>query len=248
MGAEMDKIFQAYLHEGQMTVSNLILHNYHSLGMNDSEFVLYLQIDSFIQKGDPFPAIEKIAGKMGKSTAEVYQMLHRLIEKKLMEIKTVSDHDGRKHDIYQFDLLFEKMLTKQHQKEEVQFNNKNEINRDKVFSSIEVEFGRSLSPIELETINLWLNDDHYDPALILLALREAVLNQAYSLKYIDRVLLNWERQHIKTAQDVQREKQKMRQRRQTENANNNQNKRSKDKPDIPLYHWSDTSSKNGDEK
>ncbi|WP_057875110.1 DnaD domain protein [Liquorilactobacillus aquaticus] len=242
----MDKIFQAYLHEGQMTVSNLILHNYHSLGMDDSEFVLYLQIDSFIQKGEPFPAIEKIAEKMGKSPAAVYQMLHRLIEKKLMEIKTVSDDAGKKQDVYQFDLLFEKLLTKKHQEEEIQLNSKSEVNRDKVFSSIEVEFGRSLSPIELETINLWLNEDHYDPALILLALREAVLNQAYSLKYIDRVLLNWERQHIKTAQDVQREKQKMRQRKENEGFKNNQSKQEKDKPDIPLYHWSDDP-KDGDE-
>ena len=38
-------------------------------------------------------------------------------------------------------------------------------------------------------IGQWLNTDHYSPELIRLALREAVLNQAYSLKYIDRILL-----------------------------------------------------------
>ncbi len=36
-------------------------------------------------------------------------------------------------------------------------------------------------------IGQWLNTDHYSPELIRLALREAVLNQAYSLKYIDRI-------------------------------------------------------------
>ncbi|WP_057746543.1 DnaD domain-containing protein [Liquorilactobacillus capillatus] len=239
----MDKVLRAYLHEGQMTVANLVLHNYHSLGMDDGEFVLYLQIDSFIQKGEPFPAIEKLAEKMGKSTAEVYQMLHSLIEKKLMEIKTIADDNGRKHDIYQFDLLFEKLALKHQQNEKVKIDAENKVSRDQVFGSIEVEFGRSLSPIELETINLWLGEDHYDPALILLALREAVLNQAYSLKYIDRVLLSWERQHIRTAQDVQREKQKVRQRRQNESTDKRASKRNYDKPDIPLYHWSDSSEK-----
>ena len=38
-------------------------------------------------------------------------------------------------------------------------------------------------------IGQWLNTDHYSPELIRLALREAVLNQAYSLKYIDRIYL-----------------------------------------------------------
>ncbi|HAJ54872.1 MAG TPA: DNA replication protein DnaD, partial [Lactobacillus sp.] len=72
-----------------------------------------------------------------------------------------------------------------------------------VFNQIEIEFGRPLSPIEQETIRDWLTTDHYLPEVILLALREAVLNSAYSLKYMDRILLNWERRHLKTAQQVQ---------------------------------------------
>ena len=40
------------------------------------------------------------------------------------------------------------------------------------------------------------------PELIRLALREAVLNQAYSLKYIDRILLAWERKNITTKEQV----------------------------------------------
>ena len=39
------------------------------------------------------------------------------------------------------------------------------------------------------------------PELIRLALR-AVLNQAYSLKYIDRILLAWERKNITTKEQV----------------------------------------------
>ena len=73
------------------------------------------------------------------------------------------------------------------------------------YNQIEIEFGRPLSPVEQETIRDWLTTDHYLPEVILLALREAVLNAAYSLKYMDRILLNWERRHLKTAQQVQAE-------------------------------------------
>nr|MDF9462918.1 DnaD domain protein [Lactobacillus amylovorus] len=31
-----------------------------------------------------------------------------------------------------------------------------------------------------------------------------VLSQAYSLKYIDRVLLNWQRHNLKTPEEVER--------------------------------------------
>ena len=57
----------------------------------------------------------------------------------------------------------------------------------------ESEFGRPLSAIEYQRISQWLEEDKYQPDLIQFALREAVLNQAYSLNYIDRILLSWER-------------------------------------------------------
>ncbi|MCG4282719.1 DnaD domain-containing protein, partial [Lacticaseibacillus saniviri] len=75
-----------------------------------------------------------------------------------------------------------------------------------LFSMVEVEFGRPLSPIEQQTIRAWLEEDHYAPEMIQLALREAVLNQAYSLRYMDRVLINWEKRHLTTPQQVQADK------------------------------------------
>lgn len=115
--------------------------------------------------------------------------------------------------------------------------------QEKVFQSIEVEFGRPLSPIEIETVNLWLHKDNYLPELILLALREAVLNQAYSLKYIDRILLSWERQNIRSAQDVQREQQRKRMKTQDSSASQGRTKSDPDRPSIPLYHWSNNNKK-----
>lgn len=61
---------------------------------------------------------------------------------------------------------------------------------NKLSRQFEIEFGRYLSPIEREEIASWLNLDHYMPEIIEMALREAVLSQAYSLKYVDRILLN----------------------------------------------------------
>ncbi|WP_406603098.1 DnaD domain-containing protein [Latilactobacillus sakei] len=45
--------------------------------------------------------------------------------------------------------------------------------------------------------------DHYSAELIQLAVREAVLNQVYSLKYVDKILLNWQKQNIQTKEDLQ---------------------------------------------
>ncbi|MCV2505670.1 phage replisome organizer N-terminal domain-containing protein [Melissococcus plutonius] len=76
------------------------------------------------------------------------------------------------------------------------------INNNSLFQAIEKNFGRQLSPIELETIADWKQQSHYPDDLVLVALREAVLNQAYSLKYMDRILLDWERKGIKTKEQA----------------------------------------------
>ncbi len=72
----------------------------------------------------------------------------------------------------------------------------------------ESEFGRPLSAIEYQRISQWLEEDKYQPDLIQFALREAVLNQAYSLNYIDRILLSWERKNITSKEQVEEEQKR----------------------------------------
>lgn len=67
------------------------------------------------------------------------------------------------------------------------------------------EFGRLLTPIEMQTIGEWLDRDHYSQDIILEALREAVLNQKYSLKYIDRILLSWDKKNIRSSSQAKQE-------------------------------------------
>lgn len=73
-----------------------------------------------------------------------------------------------------------------------------------LYQLFEKEFGRPLSPIENESIGKWIAEDNYDLDVIRLALRESVLNQAYSLRYIDRILLEWERKGIKSKQQAEK--------------------------------------------
>ena len=101
-----------------------------------------------------------------------------------------------------------------------------------LFQTFEQEFGRALSSFELEMINDWLQTDHYQIEVILLALKEAVLNQAFSFKYIDKILLSWEKKNIKTKAQVLQEQN----RRQKEQA---ANFTPDDVPTIPFVSWLD---------
>lgn len=70
---------------------------------------------------------------------------------------------------------------------------------EKDISLIEVfeeQFGRPLTPMELEIIKEWVNSG-YEEDMILKALKEAVKSQVLTLRYIDGILNNWQRNGIK---------------------------------------------------
>ena len=74
-----------------------------------------------------------------------------------------------------------------------------------IYSVIETELGRTLSPIEYETIGGWINAN-ISEELIKEALKEAVLNGVGNLKYIDKILYEWTKKGYKKAGDVRRKK------------------------------------------
>lgn len=241
----MDKFAKTILQSGQTTISNYLLKNYPKLGMTSDQLVIYLQIKRNIDIGNYFPDINDIANSTGFTNAKAYQVLHELVEKKLMRIKTLSNAKGQDFDVYDFSLMYEKLseLNQDVSNDEIISNDDfasnntsaeiTESDRKKVFNSIESEFGRPLSPIEIETINQWINEDKYDPQMIKLALRESVLNQVYSLKYMDRILVNWEKANITTPADVERNRRNHEQK-YSKNAKFG-DKGSQNKPDIPLF-------------
>lgn len=81
-------------------------------------------------------------------------------------------------------------------------DNENIINND-IYSYIEDNFNRTLSPIEYELVSQWEDNE-----LTRYAIKEAVLNGAKSMKYIQAILNNWKDKGITTIQQVQKKKTK----------------------------------------
>ena len=102
-------------------------------------------------------------------------------------------------------------------------NNKEEINKEErndLFTFIENNFGRTLNPIEYEEVSK-LEDNE----LTRYAIRQAILNNVYSLKYIKSILKNYEVKNITTVQQAQ------------EDENNFKNKKAKPKYQQVLENW-----------
>lgn len=82
-------------------------------------------------------------------------------------------------------------------------------NENFIFEKIEKEFGRVLSPMEYEIIKAWhengINDD-----LINEALKEAVYNGVNNLRYLDRILYEWQKKGFKSKEDIEKNRKEYR--------------------------------------
>lgn len=205
--------YNDYRFLGFTVFSNGLLAYYPQLKITNSELILIIQLELFAQKGNKFPSNEQMAANTNFSATEIASIIQQLIDKNDLTIDQVTDEKGRIGNYYNLDRLYSKLddLLEKNvatpKSGEETTNTASEIDNsplNQLLRQFEIEFGRYLSPIEREEISAWLNVDHYDPEIIKLALREAVLSQAYSLKYVDRVLLNWQRHNLKTPSEVQK--------------------------------------------
>lgn len=205
--------YNEYRSLGFTTLPNGLLAYYPQLKISDTEIIILIQLEVFAQKGEAFPTNEQIAANTNFSTTEVAGLIQQLIEKKFLSIDQLTDDKGRIGNKFNLDQLYTKLddfllkNLKSNDNSSTSEKSTSEIDNsplNQLMRQFEIEFGRYLSPIEREEIAAWLNVDHYSPEIIKLALREAVLSQAYSLKYVDRILLNWQRHNLKTSSEVQK--------------------------------------------
>lgn len=187
-----------------------------------------------------FPSLEELQQVTGATTEMIAMILQKLMKEGLLGIdEHVDEERGIHYERYNLSGLYAKLgqcLAEESEGEPGgvkadnfrkgnstaslgtynRFNSPAPSNSDpleeerNLFSIFEKEFGRPLSPMELETISGWVDQDRYPDELILMALKEAVFAGKVHFRYIDRILLEWSRNRVRTAQDAKAYTQKFR--------------------------------------
>ena len=150
-------------------------------------------------------------------------LISSLTDKKLLLIDTFKNDKGIGEEKIDVSLFYEKVASII--SDEVIKKNEEEVDIS-IFSNIEKEFGRTLNSSEIEFIKAWAFT--FDSGVIIEAVKEAVLNGVSSIRYIDKILYEWDKKGIKTREDVR-------------HFLNNKNKEIKEKEPIEVfdYDWFD---------
>src|SRR5699024_3202293 len=179
----------------QMTIPCRLLTNYVSIGLNEREVMTILHIHRFLQSHIDFHTPEELASCLTINEKECSNILRRLIQKGFLTIVETQNEQQQLSETYSLDPLWEKLFSPKMEKEE-------NMPEGTLFILFEQEFGRPLSPFEIEMINAWLDEDKIAPSLIKAALRESVLMGKLNFKYMDRILREWKRKGIHTVEEA----------------------------------------------
>lgn len=208
--------------EGITGVPNLLLKYYAKIGITDSEMMLIIQLMHIqTSTNERFPSHDVLAQFMSGDRSSIRAGLASLIEKGIISISHVYNESADEVvSIYSYEPLFEKVLElwacekvkacqllKKNLKEQIQKarvvkNKDRQPAFAKVCQSFEKEFGRLLSPMEIEQVNLWFDDNEGRPELIFEALKRTVMLGKHNFKYIDSILLEWQKNKLKTVSEV----------------------------------------------
>lgn len=163
------------------------------LNLSLNEFLLLLYFDNSF---DVVFDIKVIAKTLNMKDDDVISAYGSLMAKKLIKVKAEKDGFGKIRETVSLENFYNEIKSdyKTQEKESTKVD---------IYSMFEAEFGRTLSNMDYEIINAWI-EHGFSEELILEALKEAVYNGVLNLRYIDKVLYEWNRKGIKSPTDIKK--------------------------------------------
>lgn len=186
--------------ERPIFIPKILLHNYKKLGITDEELIVIMVVMNYGDKVIYDP--ELFASDIDCDKKKIMMIIDSLCDKNILSL-IIEKNNKKAYEYISLDILYEKLFNIAMGNEEKQESN------DSIFSTFESELGRTLSPMEYEKIKEWITSGNSNE-IIVLALKEAVLNGVNNLNYIDRILDSWRKKGYKNERDILKEKENYR--------------------------------------
>lgn len=180
-------------------VNDFLIKNYKVWNLDVDEFIILIYL---MNSSNLVCDYKLISSELGMDLELVMNKINELSIKKLLEIKLLKNSSNKLEEQISLDLLYNKVFMQI-------IDVKEEEDKSNIYSVFESELGRTLSPIEYELINGWL-ECNYKEEIILAALKEAVFNGVNNFRYIDRILFEWNKKGIDTVDKISKYKKEFR--------------------------------------
>ncbi len=184
--------------DGNIVIPLYILKYFRKLNLKMDEFVFLMYLYNKQDNLDFNP--EKIASDLNIDIMEAMGYISVLTDKGYVTLDVRKGETDILEEVINLDNFYEKIST---------FLINSEIDEtddsDDLFSFIEHKFGKTLGSIEIETIKGW-RKNNINSELIKEAVQIAIDSEVYSLKYVDRILIDFKSRGITSVSELKKEK------------------------------------------
>jgi len=162
--------------------TELVLNNYNKLGLDETDAVIIIKLSYLLDKNIYFVNPKQLAEMLSISPQTTSKRLNNLMDRGFLKIKLAKDARGKESETFDLDHIILRIL-----KED--FETKEHTSEPELISLFEDELQKILSPLDVQIISKWIEDDHYTKDQIKEALFKAVKANRKSIKYVDGILL-----------------------------------------------------------
>ncbi|TWT10394.1 DnaD domain-containing protein [Streptococcus sp. sy004] len=195
--------------KGQLVLPASLLLRYRQLFSKADDFLVwqffYLQNTT---KYDELPP-DQIAAALGWSVEAVNQSITNLLTQELMAIRSIN-LNGLEETIFDTSLALKKLDQLDKNTKAVSEQEPSHQNSQESLPSLLADFDQAgwvLTSFELEDIQKWLQEEQLSPDLIREALRESVYSGTRNWRYLSKILLNWQREGIRSLADIEQRRE-----------------------------------------
>ena len=184
----MNEVVFKTLKEKDFIIKNFLIKVALELKLSLNETILLVY---FMNQEEPTLNIENITSNVYLNEEEIMQAYSRLIGINLVTVKVIKKENGMRKEIISLDNIIRYVttdITKKHAT----------VEKENLFDVFEREFGRTLSTMEFEIINEWM-DSGFSKELIL---KESIYDGYRSLKSISTKLEYWKEKGYKNRHDI----------------------------------------------
>ncbi len=180
-----------FLTEKRFTLSSHLIEVAIKNNLSLTEFLLLIYFEDATDKTFN---VEQICKVLSLKDQDVLMAFNHLLTLNLIQLESCKDDSNKRCEEISLIPLYRNIFEKKEQQQREQ-------NKESIFDIFQRELGRNISPMEYEIINAWLEKGFSDE-LVVGALEEAVYNGVSSLRYIDKILYEWNKKGYKKMAEV----------------------------------------------
>ena len=175
--------------ERKFVVTDVLLKLAKIKELSLTEFLVLMYLDN--NYSDSFE-IELMSDSINLDAEICLESFNSLLMKGLVSLDSKMDENDKYKEYVSIDNIY-KIVDLEEEKVTSE--------ESEIFKVFEEELGRTLSQTELALINGWLMSGTKEE-LIISALKEAIFNGVTSFRYIDKIIYEWEKKGLKSAEEV----------------------------------------------